>query len=321
VTRIIVLASAILVLVVGWTFSQAQVHTGDPRPHSRLDHAHWTAGRGDGGNVDSQPSCGTALPKFDEWYCSKPLFTFQQAATLYARFSHCAQPKIQHPWTRQPNGTALANIQSGGKFYSVRIPKEFLRKSIALIERILEQGHARYLFALDLDHGHLYVPRVNFEAVYDPLWDQSGIGPFLEAVLADKRLRVLFHTQELISPRTPPRVLIGTYDNDPTLLAIDGNPPRSLLSVLGEDYGAYSFQFMAHPLGVFELKDGTRVDFSFHDWLKLWPTDYLRQLGVELINGDSPWEPRSSVVGDKSFCITPADAPSRDNNLNAGPAN
>ena len=289
VTKITRLAFAILGLVVGWTFSPAQAHTGDPLPHSRPDHPHWTGGDGDGGNVDSQPSCSTNLPEFEIWYRSKPSFPFHQAAALYTRFYHCAQPRIQHPWTRQPNGTALANIECGGKFYSVRIPKEFLRESIAHIERILEQGHARYLFALDLDHGHIYVPRVNFEAVYDPLWDQRGIGLFLEAVLADKRLKVVFHTQELISPRIPPRELIGTYDNDPTLLATDGTPPRSLLSVLGEDYGAYTFQFMAHPLGAFELRDGTRVDFSFHDWLKLWPTDYLRQLGVVLINEDYSW--------------------------------
>jgi hypothetical protein len=201
VTKIIVLASAILVLVVGWTFSPAQVHSGDPSPQTRRDHPQWTGGGGDGGNVDSQSSCGSALPEFEIWYRSKPHFTFQQAAALYTRFYHCAQPKIQHSWTRQPNGTALANIECGGKFYSVRIPKEFLRKSIAHIERILEQGHARYLFTLDLDHGHIYVPRVNFEAVYNPLWEQRGIGLFLEAVLADKHLKVVFHTQELISPR------------------------------------------------------------------------------------------------------------------------
>jgi hypothetical protein len=78
---------------------------------------------------------------------------------------------------------------------------------------------------------------------------------------------------------------------------------------------------MAHPLGAFELKDGTRVDFSFHDWSKLWPGDYLRQLGVVLINEDSSWEPRSSVGGDEKFCTTKADSPRRDNNVNAGPAN
>lgn len=285
-TKIIVLGFAILVLVVGWTFSPAKAHTGNPCPHSRPDHPHCTGGGGDSSNFDSQPSCGTALPEFEIWYRSKPTFTFQEAAALYARFYHCAQPKIQHPWTPQRNGTALANIENGGKFYSVRIPKGVLRKSLAHIQRILEQGHARYLFALDLDHCHLYVPRVNYEAVYNPLWDQRGIGLFLEAVLADKRLRAVFHTQELISPRIPPRTLIVSYDDDPTLLAIDGNPPRSLLSVLGEDYGAFSFNFMAHPLGAFKLKDGTRADFSFHDWLKLWPTDYLRQLGVVLINKD-----------------------------------
>ena len=268
----------------------------------------------------NQPSCGGALPEFETWYCSKPLFTFEQAAALYSRFYHCAQPRIEHPWTRQPNGTASANIVIDGMSYTARIPKSFLSTTIALIEGILEQGHARYLFSLDLDHGHFFVPRVNFEAVYNPLWEQSGIGSFLEAVLADKRLKVVFHTQELISPGIPPRVLIGTYA-DRRLLAIDGNPPRTLLSVVGEDYGAYSFVFMAHPLGAFEIKDGTRVDFSFHNWAKLWPTDYLRQLGVELIKQDLAWEPRSSVVGDKNFCTTNADSPKKDKNVNAGPSN
>jgi hypothetical protein len=185
----------------------------------------------------------------------------------------------------------LASIENDGKFYSVHIPKGFLRKSIAHIERILEQGHARYLFALDFDHCHLYVPRVNYEAVYNPLWDQRGVGLSMEAVLADNRLKAVCHTQELISPRIPPRTLIVSYNDDPTLLAIDGNRPRNLLSVLGEDYGVFSFQFMAHPLGAFELKDGTRVDFSFHDWLKFWPRDYLRQLGVVVINEDFSWYP------------------------------
>ena len=291
VTKIIVLAFGILVLIVGWTFSPAQAQIGDPRPHRRQDQPHWTGGGGDGNNVDShQPSCGTALPQFDIWYRAKPVFTFQEAAALYTRVYHCAQPRIQHPWTRQSDGTALANLESGGKFYRVRIPKKFLRETIAHIEQILEQRHARYLFFVDFDHGHIYVPRVNFEAVYNPLWVQRGIGSFLEAVLADKHLKVVFHTQELISPRIPPRELIGTYDNDPTLLAADGTPPRSLLSVVGEDYGAYSIEFMAHPLGAFELKDGTRVDFSFHDWLKkLWPNDYLRQLGVVMTNEEYSW--------------------------------
>ena len=235
-------------------------------------------------SADAQPACEPVLPEFEIWYRSRPVFTFREAAVLYSRFYHCAQPRIQRPWAPQPNGTALGNVECGGQSYSVAIPKEFVRKTIAHIERILEQGHARYLFPIDLDHGHLYVPRVRYESVYEPLFDQRNIGLFLETLLADTELQVLFHSQELISPRIPPRTIIGTYDADPNLLAIDGNPPVPLRSVLGACYGAYSFQFMAHPLGAFALKDGTRVDFSFHDWLKLWPTDYLRQLGVVLIN-------------------------------------
>jgi hypothetical protein len=273
-------AFAVLALFIVLSFSPEQAHSGDRGLHSSRDHPQWTDA--DGGSTDSKPLCGTALPKFEIWYRSKFVFTFQEAGVLYARLYHCAQPRIQHPWTPRPDGTALADIENGGKFYRVHIPKEFISKSIAHIERMLEERNARYLFALDLDHGHFYVPRVKFETVYNPLWVQSGMGRFLEALLADERLKVVFHAQELISPRIPPRTFIGTYDKKATLLATDGSPPRSLLSVLGEDYGAYSFAFMAHPLGAFELKNGTHLDFSFHDWMKFWPTDYLRQLGVIL---------------------------------------
>jgi len=304
--RIITVRGFAIFLAVGWIFSPSEVQTGDPCAYCQPDDPHPSGGVGDKGNTDSQFSCGNALPEFEIWYRSEPTFNFREAAVLYDRFYHCAQPRIQHPWTPQPNETALGNVECGGKTYNVRIPKEFLRQTIAHIERILDQGHARYPFPLDFDHGHLYVPRVNYKTVYERLWDQGNIDLALEGILADRHLKVLFHTQELISPRSPPRKLIGTYEDDPALLALDGSPPRTLLSVLGAYYGAYSFQFMAHPLGVFELQDGTRVDFSFHDWMRLWPTDYLRQLGVVLVKEELSQQ-SSPLLSAKIICAATCD--------------
>ncbi len=88
----------------------------------------------------------------------------------------------------------MAKIAEGDTLYTARVPKEFLRETIALIEQILEKRFARHLFTLDLDHGHLYVPWSNFETVYQPLWHKKGIGRYLEAVLADQHLKVVFHT-------------------------------------------------------------------------------------------------------------------------------
>ena len=109
---------------------------------------------------------------------------------------------------------------------AIIIPEAFINKTLHLIQALLEQDLARYIFRLDSFHGHLFVPEQIFSRKYSNMNTQEIIRLFTH----EKTLGILFHNAEHLALHNPPnsatidvealefvkkRNVIGWYDGRP----------------------------------------------------------------------------------------------------------
>lgn len=229
--------------------------------------------------------CSTP-PEYSEIRVVDFYFSWDVAREVYARSYHCALPRIPYLWQPRADGSAWAVVVRDGAEFGLRVPKAFVEKTIAHIEAVLKAGHGRYLYAVDFNHGHLQMPEAYFTAKYGDL-DYLGVFP---AILADPGLEVIYHPQEHIKPKTPPREFLGKYDDASRVIATLELEARGL----SPRAGVRRFpvvEFVAHPEGEYSLSDGTRFDFSFEG--PAATLSYLRALGVVL-----EWSPERRRLTD-----------------------
>jgi hypothetical protein len=207
-------------------------------------------------------ACVEPLPAFEQVAMRDHYVDWSGAAMFYGRQYHCAQDRIVHAWRPSPDGSASAEIVHGDTSVPLRVPKVFVDKTITHIEAILAGGHARYLFVFDFDHGHMHMKKSIFEARHGRLWSESRWAELYESVLADPDLETVYHSQELLRLKTPPREFIGRYLDSPVVAGLDTLPPEQRRKLTEDTHGFFKVYFKAHPLGAYRLSDGTRFDFS-----------------------------------------------------------
>ena len=106
------------------------------------------------------------------------------------------------------------------------IQETFITQSLHLIQALLEQGLARYIFRLDAFHGHLFVP----EHVYIKKYLNMPTKKMIKHFTNEDSLGLLFHNAEHLALRNPKengpvdpqaealiekRNIIGWYDGRP----------------------------------------------------------------------------------------------------------
>lgn len=195
---------------------------------------------------------------------------------FYARQYHCAQPRIKHAWAPSPDGRAYGVMERGDVGHGIVIPRVFVERTIAQLELMLDGRTARRLSFMDLNHCHLHMKKAHFEPRYAALWKEGRWAELFGAALADPELRCVYHSQELLEPKDPPRELLGDYSAAARVLPMDTLPMEGRLEIMKDHQGMFGINFQAHPLGAYALEDGTRFDISFEggDW------DYA-MLGIE----------------------------------------
>jgi hypothetical protein len=123
---------------------------------------------------------------------------------------------------REKNGNYITSCNSD----DIIVPEAFIRQSLKMIQDLLEQGLARFIFRLDAFHGHLFVPEQIFMQKYKHMETQELIKVFMH----EKTLGILFHNAEHLALHNPPnsdivdvealelvkkRNVIGWYDGRP----------------------------------------------------------------------------------------------------------
>lgn len=205
------------------------------------------------------------LPHFEPITIDNYLATPAQAELLYERWSHCAQPRQALAWKAQPDGGAQGQLRYGKRRIPIKVPASFLSKTLQHINLIVRDGHARYLFFLDFDHGHLYFPKKKFDELYGEAWRAHRVKEVLESALADSRLRILYHTQEFIEPKKLPREFLASYTEQPWIMPSHQLKSEGSWSIESDHQALFTINFSASHHGAYALEDGAQFDFNFED--------------------------------------------------------
>ena len=199
--------------------------------------------------------------------------------------------EIKHQYEIEyEEGKRLANsiVKKDGFFVAscngdaIKIPTSFVNRTLHLIQSLLEQKLARFIFRLDAFHAHLFVPEHIFDREYSSLATREMIRLFAN----EDSLGLLFHTAEHLALRNPKnngpvdpeaksliekRNVIGWYDTRPLeVISLNRNPStaerRSLTATIPPGYrGVGTITFKATKNGEFSIfQDGKeiRIDIS-----------------------------------------------------------
>ncbi|MBI3505207.1 MAG: hypothetical protein HY059_10215 [Proteobacteria bacterium] len=191
-------------------------------------------------------------------YAETWAFSPAQIEEVYARGYYCAQPRIDGAFSpRADGGAQAAVVLEDGRRVEVAVPPSFVASTLSHIRRIVAGGHARHLFVLDFNHGHLWLDAALYDARYAGLAAAGRWREFYEALLVDPELAVVYHTQEMWAAWAQPREFTAYKGR---LAPTDGAPRGSR--------HVRHLRARAHPSGAYALADGTRFDLSFQeeDW-------------------------------------------------------
>ncbi|MBI3550478.1 MAG: hypothetical protein HY078_15680 [Elusimicrobia bacterium] len=216
------------------------------------------------GPLVALPECASPLPRHEPVRRTDYAFSWAESERMFARYYHCAQPRMRYAWKPRADGGADAVMDRGGEV-AVHVPRSFVEKTLLHMETIVRAGHARRIYFIDWDHGHFDMPKSRMAEAYLALWNEGRWAELMHRALGDPALRIVYHTQELIEPKEPPRELQGTYEDPPRVIAMDTLPKEEALAMRRGMQGLFTLSFEAHPQGAYALFDGSRFDFSFED--------------------------------------------------------
>lgn len=154
----------------------------------------------------------------------------------------------------------------------IEVPKSFIEEFLSHLEQAKEQGYFEYLFHEDLNHCHAGMPEEHFKKGYEGL----STTEIREKSLKDPKLMHLYHSRENLTPHNPKkknRNFIGYFDGRKITL-IHPKKENEHHTVFDydkdemkehDDYKTVEgllIYFQTHKEGLFQLKDGTRLDIA-----------------------------------------------------------
>ncbi|MBM3199540.1 hypothetical protein FJZ53_01295 [Candidatus Woesearchaeota archaeon] len=154
----------------------------------------------------------------------------------------------------------------------IEVPKRFIEEFLNHLEQAKEQGYFEYLFHEDLNHCHAGLPEEHFKKEYEGL----SMAEIREKSLKDPKLMHLYHSRENLTPESPKknnRNFLGYFDGRKIRLIHPKkeNEHHTVFDYDKEEMKEHdSYQtaeglliyFQAHKNGLFQLKDGTRLDIE-----------------------------------------------------------
>ncbi len=154
----------------------------------------------------------------------------------------------------------------------IEVPKQFIEEFLNHLEQAKEQGYFEYLFHEDINHCHAGMPEEHFKTEYEGL----SMAEIREKSLKDPKLMHLYHSRENLTPNSPKkknRNFIGYFDGRKIKLI---HPKKENEHHTVFDYNKEEMKehddyktaeglliyFQSHKEGLFQLKDGTRLDIA-----------------------------------------------------------
>jgi hypothetical protein len=216
--------------------------------------------------------CARSEQAFSEdssWY-----FTANQIDAAYKYQEHFGR-RLHRPL--KPNDCFIGKNEFTGSFQgnTFPVPCRFILETVRHLRAMLENGSAKYLFPLDIDHGDLAVTA----EVWEQKYRQRKTEEILPLLLQEPSLAVIYHPAEHLkitddgSGETT--VEATNWGSDRTVLGFyDGRPLqfiRRRSDGQSEPAGYRSFgtfHFLAHPLGELVFSVGGKqciFDISFDD--------------------------------------------------------
>lgn len=180
------------------------------------------------------------------------LFSPEEMAVAY-RYHYNAGPRMNDPLQKRESGAYFGTVS--GK--EVWVPQRFIEGIKSHVVEMFQAGSAKYLFRLDLGHGHLYLPKHKAD-----LYGHLPKEKFLESALEDTELAIVYHASEFLksdddSPQSvidwkSKRNIIGRFDGRPIEI-IRTDPPFTGARIPGEYVGIQMITLEAHRFGCFGI--------------------------------------------------------------------
>lgn len=177
-------------------------------------------------------------------------------------------PKILRNAFQKINGTWHGTIE-GQRF---DVPDTFIKKTVSHLQALFDGQHIRFLFRLDTNHGHFFVPEER-GARYDALSTLEEA----QNLVHDETLGILFHTAEHLQENDNDsetakllrwRNFIGRYDERPLeVMPLPHYPGLKTTAVHTPERQLRPYpKFAAHKDGALSVVVGgqdIRFDISF----------------------------------------------------------
>lgn len=171
----------------------------------------------------------------------EPFYSSAEMAIAY-RYQYWQGPRLPKPIKEADDGHYFTTVDG----QKVNVPKKFVERVTEHIVQMIRAGSAKYIFRLDLGHGHIFLPREKVEK-YKSLPENL----FLEAILNDPDLGILYHASEFLAydvDKSPPDVrewksnrnVVGRFDGRPIEI-LPPHPSGSGVGLISDYAGNYEF--------------------------------------------------------------------------------
>jgi len=176
---------------------------------------------------------------------------------------------LRHPIQR--NGKRWVGNFSGNE---LEIPDAFIERTTHIIQELFDKDYIQFLFRLDANHGHLFVPNDARGRYKDLTLTEEA-----QEMMRDPLLGILFHTAEHLEAKTDDptqrrltqqRNFIGWYDGrvlEALPLPNIQNSKRTAVDAPGQNLRPYP-RFAAHKDGALSVvvnEEPMCFDISFND--------------------------------------------------------
>jgi len=184
-------------------------------------------------------------------------FSPEEMAVAY-RYQYWQGPRIHKPIKETGDGNYAALVDG----QRVVVPKKFVEHITEHVVQMIRAGSAKYIFRLDLGHGHMFLPKEKF-AKYESLSGNLS----LEAALNDPDLGILYHASEFLfydKERSPQdikewkskRNVVGRFDGRPINI-LPPHPSGAGIGLIDHYAGEYEFlnniTIMGHRSGAVKV--------------------------------------------------------------------
>lgn len=187
----------------------------------------------------------------------EPFYSSEEMAIAY-RYQYWYGPRLTKPIKEIGDGNYLTTVYG----HKVNVPKKFVERVTEHMVQMIRAGSAKYIFRLDLGHGHMFFPKEAL-AKYKSLPENL----FLEAILNDPALGILYHASEFLAydvDKSPSDVrewkskrnVVGRFDGRPIQI-LRPHPSGAGVGLVDDYAGDYEFlnniTMMGHRFGAVKV--------------------------------------------------------------------